>query len=225
MKKVVCVGIAVIDHIFKVSKIPKKPIKNFAKNYFISGGGNAATAAVALRRAGGEAVFWGRIGNDYNGELILNELNEFGVYVKDILIIPDVKSGVSFVLVDEKGERLITNFTDSKLISDAEKLPIEKLNEANALLVDFRWHEGALKAADRAREIGIPVVLDADLTPEGFNEDIIRKATHVLFSKPALDEFSRGKTIKSALNFVKKINNGWVGVTDGPKGTFWLEND
>ena len=71
MKKVICVGITVIDYIFKVSKIPNKPIKNFAREYYISGGGNAATAAVALSRAGGEAVFWGSIGNDYNGELIL----------------------------------------------------------------------------------------------------------------------------------------------------------
>lgn len=225
MKKVICVGITVIDYIFKVSKIPNKPIKNFASEYYISGGGNAATAAVALSRAGGDAVFWGSIGDDYNGELILKELSDFGVHTQDVIRIPEARSSVSSILIDKNGERLITNYTDPKLISESGMIPIDKLNDANAVLIDFRFYDGAIKVANRAKKIGIPVVLDADLTPDGINEEIISKSTHVLFSKPALDEFSRGQPIKSALNSIREINNGWVGVTDGSNGTYWLEDN
>ena len=225
MKKVICVGITVLDQIFKVSKIPNQPIKNFATDYYVSGGGNAATAAVAISRAGGDAVFWGRIGDDYNGELILKELGDLGVYIQDVIRIPDARSSVSSILIDKNGERLITNYTDPKLISESGRIPIEKLSDANAVLIDFRWGEGAIKVANQAKKIGIPVVLDADLSPEGISEAIISKSTHVIFSKPALDEFSRGQAIKSALNSVREINNGWVGVTEGSNGTTWLEKD
>ena len=101
MKQVVCTGLAVLDHVFQLPKIPNIPVKRFASNYFQAGGGNAATAAVALKRAGGQAVFWGRLGDDHNGDLILDELEEFGVDVRDVLRQQGVKSGVSSVLVDD----------------------------------------------------------------------------------------------------------------------------
>ena len=69
MKKVVCVGNAVLDHIFQVQKIAKTPTKCFAKNYIQAYGGTSPRAAVTINRAGGLAVFWGRIGSDHNGNL------------------------------------------------------------------------------------------------------------------------------------------------------------
>ena len=76
------------------------------------------------------------------------------------------------------------------------------------MLVDFRWHEGAIKTLSRARELGIPPVLDADLTPEGLHEDVIRSATHVLFSQPALQEFAAGKSTEKALHYAMELNGG-----------------
>jgi sulfofructose kinase len=223
MKQVICAGLAVLDHVFQLPKIPKIPVKSFACNYLQVGGGNAATAAVALKRAGGKAIFWGRLGDDHNGDLILDELDELGVDVRDVFRQQGVKSGVSSVLVDDAGERLITNYTDPKLFSNADWLPLERLKESNAVLVDFRWQEGAIKTLRKARELGIPAVLDADLTPEALNEDVIRSATHVLFSQPALKEFAAGKSTEKALSHALELNRGWVGVTEGSSGTRWLD--
>ena len=55
MKHVICCGLAVLDHVFYLPEIPKTLIKSFATNYHPVGGGNAATAAVALSWAGGQA--------------------------------------------------------------------------------------------------------------------------------------------------------------------------
>ena len=223
MKQVVCTGLAVLDHVFQLPTIPKTPVKSFASNYIQVGGGNAATAAVALNRAGGQAVYWGRLGDDHNGNLILAELEEFGVDVLDVLRMPGVKSGVSSVLIDSSGERLITNYSDPQLIDNANWLPLERLKESSAVLTDLRWHEGAIKTLNRARQLGIPAVLDADLAPEGLNEEIIMNATHVLFSQPALQEFAAGKSVEKALHHAEELSQGWVGVTEGSAGTRWLE--
>ena len=224
MKRVICTGLAVLDHVFYVPEIPKKPTKSFATSYQILGGGNAATAAVAISRAGGQAVFWGSLGDDLNGDIILSELEEFGVDVKHVNRLNGLNSPVSSVLVDNTGERLITNFTNHKLIKKADWLPLGKLGEYDAILADLRWQEGAIKALRRAHELGIPGVLDADLTPEGMNEEVIKNATHVLFSEPALNEFTQSKSMVESLYRVAEINRGWVGVTEGSSGTRWLDN-
>ena len=223
MKHVICVGLAVLDHVFFLPEIPKSAIKSFATNYQTVGGGNAATASVAINRAGGQAIFWGSIGDDLNGDLILSELESFGVNVDDVSRLKSLKSGVSSVLIDSAGERLITNYTDHKLIQKADWLPLDKLVESDALLADMRWQEGALRSLRRARKLGIPGILDADLVPEGLNEEVIKNATHVIFSEPALKKYSDGKSTLEALQWFAEINQGWVGVTEGSSGTRWLE--
>ena len=120
MAQVVCVGLAVLDHVFIVPEIPSIPTKWHATSYHPAGGGNAATAAVAIARGGGEAVYWGRLGDDENGSWILRELEEYGVSVDDVLRLEGVSSGVSSVLVDQEGERLIVNYSDPQLITDAD---------------------------------------------------------------------------------------------------------
>ena len=224
MKRVICTGLAVLDHVFYLPEIPKNPIKSFATNYQTVGGVNAATAEFAISRAGGQAVIWGSLGDDLNGDIILSELEGFGVDVEDVSRLNGLNSSVSTVLIDHKGERLITNYTDRQLLKNADWLPLGKLENSNAVLADLRWQEGAIKALRRARELGIPGVLDADLTPEGMNEEVIKNATHVLFSDPALNEFTQGKSIVEALHCVAEINRGWVGVTEGSSGTRWLDN-
>ena len=224
MKRVICTGLAVLDHVFYLQEIPKIPTKSFASSYQIAGGGNAATAAVAISRAGGQAIFWGSLGDDLNGDIILSELKEFGVDVDDVNRLNGINSSVSTVLIDKMGERLITNYTDSKLFKKVDWLPLDKLVESDAVLTDLRWQEGALRTLRRARELGIPGVLDADLTPADLNEEVIKNATHVLFSKPALNDFAPGKSTIEALNWVSEINGGWVGVTEGSSGTRWLDS-
>ena len=206
-----------------VPEIPKVPTKWHANAYHPVGGGNAATAAVAISRSGGEAVYWGRMGDDDNGRLILQELEEYNVDVQYVHRLEGVCSGVSAVLVDSDGERLIVNYSDPELISDADWLPLDTLSESDGVLADLRWHEGARKTLTAAKKLGIPAVLDVDITPEGLDEEIIGLASHALFSEPALDEFAPGQSISEALIRAAGLNQGWVGVTQGASGTCWLE--
>ena len=136
MKRVICTGLAVLDHVFYLQEIPKNPIKSFASSYQIAGGGNAATAAVAISRAGGQAIFWGSLGDDLNGDIILSELEEFGVNVEDVYRLDGLNSSVSTVLIDNKGERQITNYTDQKLLKNPDWLPLDKLGNSHAVLAD-----------------------------------------------------------------------------------------
>jgi bifunctional ADP-heptose synthase (sugar kinase/adenylyltransferase) len=68
---VLCVGIAVVDFMFRVDRFPTASTKAMAREFFLTGGGNAATA---IARLGGRARFCGPVGDDEFGERVLDGL-------------------------------------------------------------------------------------------------------------------------------------------------------
>ena len=64
MSTVACVGIAVMDLMFRVDPLPAGGGKSYATAYREIGGGVAANAAVAIARLGGRARYVGRVGDD-----------------------------------------------------------------------------------------------------------------------------------------------------------------
>ena len=71
---IICVGLAVMDQIYSVERLPEVPAKHFATACREVGGGPAANAAVAIARLGGSARLWSRVGDDLVGERIVREL-------------------------------------------------------------------------------------------------------------------------------------------------------
>ena len=65
--RVACVGGAVLDLAYGVETLPGTDGKTRALSFLEGGGGMAANAAVIVRRLGGEACWWGRVGDDDKG--------------------------------------------------------------------------------------------------------------------------------------------------------------
>ena len=63
MARVLVAGVAVADFVFQVDEMPSKPEKYRANDAIVAGGGNAANAAVAIARQGGEAMLAARLGD------------------------------------------------------------------------------------------------------------------------------------------------------------------
>ncbi|HET8727204.1 MAG TPA: PfkB family carbohydrate kinase, partial [Alphaproteobacteria bacterium] len=97
---VVCVGIAVLDQVYKVPVLPHGSGKSFAGAYREVGGGPAANAAVTVARLGGRAALWARVGADAVGQRIVMDLAAEGVDVSAVRRIDGAASGVSAVIVD-----------------------------------------------------------------------------------------------------------------------------
>jgi len=72
--RILCVGMATIDHVFRLPAIPREPTKVRATEYVRISGGMAANAAVAAARLGARVEFWGPVGDDATGNDILPEL-------------------------------------------------------------------------------------------------------------------------------------------------------
>lgn len=104
---VACVGDAFVDTTTYVPVIPRSGEGVWGTPVRLNGGGTAANVASGLAKIGARVVFYGRLGNDENGDFLLKDFISRGVEVQQIVRDPDVASGVVFILVEPNGERTI----------------------------------------------------------------------------------------------------------------------
>ena len=96
----VFVGVATADAIALVDRFPEADERIVAQDVLFAGGGPAATAAVAAARLGMEAAIVSAVGDDAEGERIVQGLAAEGVDVSGISRVPGGRSGQSLVIID-----------------------------------------------------------------------------------------------------------------------------
>ncbi len=222
-KRIVCVGHAALDRIYRIEAFPPHPTKVRALEHVEAGGGMAANAAVAIARLGGKSELWSRIGDDHAGELIRAGLKSERVDIRYLQAFEGARSSTSAIVVDDKGERLIVGQRDAGMPSDTSWLPLERIGEANAVLGDLRWLEGVRAVFSEARKRGVPTVLDADLGAREALVGLLRHTDYAIFSAPALREFAPGSTDAERLDYVLSFGCKHAGVTLGGEGYAWRE--
>ena len=220
--RVICVGHAALDRIFAVESWPQGSGKVPAHRFEESGGGMAANAAAAIARLGGEAVFWGPIGEDAVADAIHARLIADGVDVRGLRRFEGRTSSHSAVIVDESGERLVVGYRGSALQAPADWLPLDRIDLAGALLADVRWPDGACRALRAARDAGIPAILDAEIAAVEILAKLTCAADHVIFSERGLAAYSGGDS-EGALRKVLAGGALMAAVTRGEHGVRWLE--
>ncbi|MGY8955976.1 MAG: PfkB family carbohydrate kinase [Alphaproteobacteria bacterium] len=222
MAEIICVGVAFLDNVFEAEVPVSEDSKSFARDHRQFGGGMAATAAAAVVQLGGRAALWGRLGDDEVGTRILDGLIRRGVQTDSIRRIPNARSPVSSVVIGQNGERQAIVFPGRDLDNNADWLPLDRISEVNALLVDPRWPEAAMAALERAREHHIPAILDADVGPDPVPRELVELATHAIFSHAGLTQFTGTSDIPTALYKARDSSEAVIGVTAGAAGFYWL---
>jgi sulfofructose kinase len=214
-------GCATMDYIFGVREIPHQPLKFRARDFRAVGGGNAATAAVAITRLGGRAQLVARLGDDAVGDAIIRELDGYGVDSALVHRFQGCASSLSSILIDEKGERLIVSYFDPKISHEPDWLP-EIPAGVGAVLADAHWPAGDVELFRRAAAAGIPTILDADMptcAPE-----LIRASSVAAFSAPGLEAATGLSGITEGLQAAAGFGGGVMLATDGAAGVTWLQS-
>ncbi len=167
---VVCLGMATHDLVAAVDAYPPADSKTEVVELLEQGGGPAATAAVAIARLGGKVALVAAVGDDGRGERILRELADEGVDVSHCVRPAGSVSPVSMVAVDRStGSRAIFYYRGTAKLLPAHVDP-RLIASARVLLADANLPEAALEACGAARQLGVPVVLDAGEPKPGVEE-------------------------------------------------------
>lgn len=213
MARVAVLGYACLDHRFWVTRFPPARARTQAGAQRTDLGGPAAVGAVAVARLGGEALFFGRRGDDAAGEDVASRLRAERVDTAGFRAFPGALTPVSGILIAPGGERFIFPFLGEGLPDDAGWLPLESLETVDAVLIDSRWPAGAMRLAEAARRRELPVVLDLDQdAPAAWR--LARLATHAI----ADEELAAGRGgADAALRDLSDLGV-WGAVTLGDRG-------
>jgi sulfofructose kinase len=220
--RVLCVGIATCDHVYKIDAMPTVAHKYRASDLVVTGGGTAANAAFAIARLGGRPLMVADLGDDRVGDEIVAGLERVGVDCSGVARIPGLTSPISAILVDGAGERTIISYSDPRLPAGTSRLPSRLPEGVDAVLGDTRWQSGSAHFFRLAREAGVPAVLDADRAPREAPE-LLDLATHVGFSMQALEELTGVPEPRRALEALGPRGDVWLCVTNGGEGAFWRD--
>jgi len=121
---VVCVGVATLDRIAIVDRVPGEDERVVAEPFTVAGGGPAATAAVALARLGARVGFCGVVGDDPAGRLVRDGLSGEGVDTTWLEMRRGVRTTESMILVSRRsGTRTIV--TTPSTAPDPAGVPLD----------------------------------------------------------------------------------------------------
>jgi sugar/nucleoside kinase (ribokinase family) len=225
---VLCVGVAVLDEIFRVARFPAPDVKTRASEFMAITGGNAANAAITIARLGGRVIFAGPFGGpagaDMIGDRILAGLAREGIDVSLCRRIDGLTSSISAISIDARGERAIVNYRDERLAAARPHDPAALVAGADLVLADNRFPEFVLEVCEAARARGLRIVLDAD-QPTRHTHDLLRLCSHVVFSHEGLTATAGKDDLAEGLREVRAHTPSFLGVTNGAHGMLWLEDD
>ena len=220
-----CAGIAVQDIVMRVENFPAPGAKVSASEFIITGGGCAANAAVAIARLGGRVAFAGPLGgaDDHVSSRILTDLAKEGIDCGGAVRVAVGTASVSLILLDATGEKTIATRRGVNLgkvlPADAGKL----VADADAVLVDNRFPDFVTAVCRAAQARQIPIVIDLDQATK-VDDPLLKLGSHVVSSAEALHGTTGVSDYGAGLQRLAEHVSGFLAITDGPNGVYWLDN-
>ena len=224
MCDVVGIGLNAIDYLCTIPRFPVPGEKLWMTGFSRQGGGQVATALVALSRWGLKTMYVGNVGEDEHGVLSLSLLREEGVDVALVRTVPGAASQFAVILVQEdSGERTILWERDARIRIRPEDIPRDEIRRSRAVLLDGHDVPASVEAARVARAARVPVVLDAEKVQEG-TEDLLFACDHIVaassFVAQLLPDVEPGAAVRE---IHRRFSPRTATVTLGPEGALGFD--
>jgi len=215
---VVGMGLNAVDFLCVVPEFPTKNSKMKILQFSKQGGGQVATAMVALSRWGIKTRYIGKVGGDELGQFSLHSILEEGVDVSSAIIEPNTSNQYAMIIVDgPSGERTILWDRDERLMYREGELRQEEVCSGKLLLLDGHDIRAAIRCARWAKEEKIPTVIDLDKV-EPLTAELIREIDFVVTSARFPTLFTGISNREKALYELQKHTSGFLCATLGYEG-------
>ncbi len=164
---VVGIGLNATDTVMLVRSFPALGGKERVASVSRQAGGQIATAMIACQRLGLKTRYLGTVGDDEAGCFQLESLVREGVDVRHVRVVAGAATQFGHIIVDQAtGERTVFWGRDPRLAMNPEEVLAEDIVTARAVHLDGCDFGPCFKAAQHAREAGIPVIADLDTVYE-----------------------------------------------------------
>lgn len=219
-------GTNAVDFLIRVPEYPSFNSKVELVDYIQAAGGEVASTMVGLQRLGAATCYVGRFGSDEAGAFGIESLAAEGIDVSMAETVPDARTQIAFILIDEStGERTVIWKRDKGLSYGADEVPVEIVSRAKILHITPHDSEACIILARAAQNAGTLVSIDLDNVFDGL-EDLLPNVD-VIFTSADLPKrlFKTDSLIDSLRLMRDKYCPFIVGVTLGDKGSLSLFGD
>ena len=207
------IGQAYIDITFLADSLPTGDEKMVARNYAVSFGGNAVTAAFCCAKLGLKPDLLASVADDWLGRMFIDMAARYGLSLHHRKV---GESSLSFVM-PKAGQRAIVRCRDDRYV---HPYPPLNLTGCRALHVDGHQADAALDYAKACREAGILTSLDGGGLRS--NTDDVLGFIDIAVVAERLCEQMR-LTPGEMLQYLRSRGCHVGGVTMGPRGLLYYQ--
>lgn len=200
------------DIVIFLKKFPKIGETVFGNSILYNLGGKGANQAISAKKLNGDVLFIGRVGRDYFGEYLINELKKFDLNF-NVNIDKDSSTGIALINVDENGKNKIVIIEGANGRVKEEEVYFLKnnLKKDDLLLMQGEIpYETILSSLRLASSIGAKVIFD----PAPAKREFLNLLPYLTYITPNEVELeiltSNIKDLNEKIDFL--INNGVFGV-------------
>ena len=223
-RKVIGIGVACLDQLLLWQDMRAPVLGNRIVGYDVQGGGMAATAMVTVARLGGQAEFWGAVGDDWSADLILRGLAQERVDTSQVRRVAGQRGPLMIVCIDRPtGERHFLRFT-GRCDAPEPVGSLDRLAGAGCLLTDNSRPETDVPAAAEARRLGVPVVADVGGVHE-HTRALLAHVDYAIASEDCAQGLAGGDDLPKACAMIRDMGARCVIVTLGARGLVYLDGD
>lgn len=153
------VGSINLDLILNMEKIPLVGENVIGTDYGYANGGKGANQAIGLARLGARVKMIGKVGNDSNGERLIENLVSNNVDVSGVST-DGSQTGLAAILIDGDGKNRIVVYEGANSEIDPDEAE-KNIEDTDILLVQFETAESVVvKCVNSAIQKGILTVID-----------------------------------------------------------------
>ncbi|MBD8894095.1 sugar kinase [Roseibium litorale] len=207
------VGQAYIDVTFLTDHLPTGDEKTIARDYAVSFGGNAVTAAFCCAKLGGRPELLCSQADDWLARMFLDMAAQYGISVHGRKV---RESSLSFIMPKD-GKRAIVRCRDDDYLHPFPPLTLTGLK---ALHLDGHMGDAALHYARACRELGVLTSLDGGAVRET-TDALLASIDVAVVSERFCQQL--GKPVGGTLDYLRSKGCPVGAVTLGERGMVWYE--
>jgi len=207
------VGQTYIDVTFLADELPTGDEKTVARDYAISFGGNAVTAAFACAKLGIAPDLLTSIADDWLGRMFIDMAAKYGISVHHRKV---MESSLSFIM-PRGGKRAIVRCRDDHYL---HPVPPLNLDGCKALHLDGHQADAAMHYAKSCREAGILTSLDGGGLRSNTHE-LLEFIDVAIVAERLCEQMDL--TPGGMLDYLKSRGCKIGGVTLGERGLVWYD--
>ena len=213
-----------VDKIYQVPRIAKEGEETFILDFQETPGGSAANTIVGLAKLGLKTGFIGKVADDYEGQLLINDFKREDVNTDGIVVVKEGRSGVVTAYVDKKGERALYVHPSVNDSLTFEQINLEYAKQARFLhltSVDEKPFQAQKKLIEEVSDVKVSLDPGEIYARKGLTKlrSLIKKSFVVLPSEGELKMLT-GKRWKEGAKMLVKEGAGIVAVKLGEKGCY-----